>query len=50
MSCPASGSSRFFHGGSWSGELLLARVALRFSYSPGNRGSALGFRLMRRCT
>ena len=49
MSCPASGSSRFFHGGSWSGDPQSARVARRLGSTPGHRSGNLGFRLMKRC-
>ena len=40
-------SDRVFRGGSWFLDPSDARVALRFGYSPGYRGSTLGFRLAR---
>jgi formylglycine-generating enzyme required for sulfatase activity len=42
-----SGSYRVIRGGSWFFEPRLVRCALRFYYSPGNRYSYLGFRLLR---
>jgi formylglycine-generating enzyme required for sulfatase activity len=44
---PASGSSRVFRGGSWSGDPQFARVASRSNYSPGYRSDVLGVRLLR---
>ena len=42
-----TGSYRVYRGGSWGGVPQNARVAYRFSYTPTNRGSYLGFRLAR---
>jgi formylglycine-generating enzyme required for sulfatase activity len=45
---PASGSDRVLRGGSWLSDPQLARVAIRYYYfSPGDRGSRLGVRLLR---
>jgi formylglycine-generating enzyme required for sulfatase activity len=44
---PASGSSRVGRGGSWFFGPQFARVADRYSNSPGYRGDRLGVRLLR---
>lgn len=44
---PASGSRRVCRGGSWLSVPQGCRVAYRNSYSPGNRGDGIGFRLAR---
>jgi formylglycine-generating enzyme required for sulfatase activity len=44
---PASGSSRVLRGGCWSYFPRSARVALRVSLPPGDRGDYLGVRLLR---
>ena len=43
---PSSGSDRVFRGGSWINSASYCRVAYRSNYSPGDRGSALGFRVV----
>lgn len=42
---PASGSLRVLRGGSWSLDARYCRVTHRSNYTPGNRGSGIGFRL-----
>ena len=42
---PASGSYRVARGGSWGNAGTVLRSAGRNDYSPGNRGSYLGFRV-----
>ncbi len=42
-----SGSNRVFRGGSWRSSSGNARVANRYSHTPGSRPYALGFRLVR---
>ena len=37
-------TDRVFRGGSWRNTPVLARVAIRGRYPPGNRISRLGFR------
>jgi formylglycine-generating enzyme required for sulfatase activity len=44
---PASGSHRVYRGGSWRDPAQNARVANRNLNPPANRGSRLGFRLLR---
>jgi formylglycine-generating enzyme required for sulfatase activity len=44
---PASGSLGVLRGGSWFNDPKLARVAFRGSFTPGNRSSNLGVRLLR---
>jgi formylglycine-generating enzyme required for sulfatase activity len=44
---PSSGSSRVFRGGSWGTGAGRCRSAFRGSGAPGDRGSDLGFRLLR---
>ena len=44
---PSTGSSRVARGGSWYDDAGYVRSAYRFSYSPGNRYNAFGFRLVR---
>lgn len=44
---PASGSSRVLRGGSWYSLPGYLRSAQRSYYSPGNRYSLIGFRLVR---
>jgi formylglycine-generating enzyme required for sulfatase activity len=44
---PASGSIRVIRGGGWNGGPPSARVAIRYNFAPGFRGSALGVRLLR---
>ena len=44
---PGSGSYRLLRGGSWLYYATHLRSAYRGYYSPGNRGSSLGFRLVR---
>ena len=44
---PGSGSDRVIRGGGWSTYARSCRVPDRFDSSPGNRGSILGFRLLR---
>jgi formylglycine-generating enzyme required for sulfatase activity len=44
---PASGSIRVFRGGGWGNARQSARVAYRSGGDPGDRGSDLGFRLLR---
>ena len=44
---PASGSGRVRRGGYWVNYAQYVRVANRSSYSPGNRSSGIGFRLVR---
>ncbi len=44
---PASGSIRVVRGGSWDFVPQYCRVADRYNFSPGNRGSYMGFRLAR---
>ena len=41
-----SGSSRVYRGGSWFNVAWFCRVSLRYYYSPGDRYSYLGFRLV----
>ncbi len=43
----SGGSYRVARGSSWYGDPKLARAARRNGYDPGNRGSYLGFRLLR---
>ncbi|MBO5961187.1 MAG: SUMF1/EgtB/PvdO family nonheme iron enzyme [Paludibacteraceae bacterium] len=43
---PSSGSDRVYRGGSWYSSASYCRVAIRHSYSPGNRDSYLGFRVV----
>jgi formylglycine-generating enzyme required for sulfatase activity len=43
-----SGSSRVIRGGSWHFDAQYLRSAYRNSYSPGDRGSYFGFRLLLR--
>lgn len=43
---PSSGSSRVYRGGSWHSNASYCRVAFRYSNSPGNRYSNLGFRVV----
>jgi formylglycine-generating enzyme required for sulfatase activity len=43
----ASGSNRVFRGGSWLNDATDCRSANRATLDPGNRGSGLGFRLVR---
>jgi formylglycine-generating enzyme required for sulfatase activity len=44
---PASGSDRVYRGGSWDAPAQSARVADRNGSPPADRGSDLGFRLLR---
>ena len=44
---PASGPFRGLRGGSWGSDPLLARVAVRGSFTLGDRDYDLGFRLLR---
>jgi len=44
---PATGSSRVLRGGSWFNDARVLRSALRNSIGPGDRGSDVGFRLVR---
>ena len=44
---PALGSSRVRRGGSWNGTSGLCHSADRYSRTPLNRGSDLGFRVLR---
>jgi formylglycine-generating enzyme required for sulfatase activity len=44
---PASGPRRVFRGGGWYDDPLLARVAIRYDFTPGCRDSSLGVRLLR---
>ncbi len=44
---PSSGSFRVDRGGSWSDNAQYCRAAYRSNVSPGDRSSALGFRLAR---
>ena len=44
---PASGSDRVNRGGSWGYVPQFARVANRYDFTPGYRGSNLGVRLLR---
>jgi formylglycine-generating enzyme required for sulfatase activity len=43
---PSSGSNRVGRGGSWGASASSCRVANRGSYSPGDRNSYLGFRVV----
>ena len=43
--CPTSGSRRVIRGGSWDSIARRARVSYRYSSTPDNRNSAIGFRL-----
>jgi len=43
---PASGSYRVVRGGGWDLFARSTRSAYRFFFSPGNRFSSLGFRLV----
>ena len=44
---PVSGSGRVCRGGSWYSNAGGCRASDRHYYSPGHRGSGLGFRLLR---
>jgi formylglycine-generating enzyme required for sulfatase activity len=44
---PASGPRRVFRGGGWYDDPPLARVAIRYDFTPGVRDSSLGVRLLR---
>lgn len=43
---PSSGSNRVARGGSWYDDASYCRVANRYDITPGDRGSALGFRVV----
>ena len=43
---PSSGSDRVLRGGSWGNNALYCRVSGRSGYSPGNRFSIYGFRVV----
>lgn len=43
---PSSGSSRVYRGGSWYSNAACCRVAFRGNFSPGNRFSSIGFRVV----
>jgi formylglycine-generating enzyme len=44
---PSSGTRRVYRGGGWHGYARILRSAARNHFSPGGRGSYLGFRLAR---
>ncbi|HMY76331.1 MAG TPA: SUMF1/EgtB/PvdO family nonheme iron enzyme, partial [Blastocatellia bacterium] len=44
---PSSGSRRVVRGGGWLNDAIDCRLASRSYDSPGARGSAVGFRLVR---
>jgi formylglycine-generating enzyme required for sulfatase activity len=44
---PTSGTGRVFRGGGWSSDASNLRAANRYDYSPGGRGSDIGFRVAR---
>ncbi|MGM0460963.1 MAG: formylglycine-generating enzyme family protein, partial [Fibrobacterota bacterium] len=43
---PVTGSYRVWRGGGWHGSASCCRVALRVNYSPDDRNSLLGFRVL----
>jgi formylglycine-generating enzyme required for sulfatase activity len=43
---PATGSARVLRGGSWNTSAYFCRVAYRDDYSPGDRYSFIGFRVV----